>query len=465
MTEPAWSARARAKIAGRSLVVVGIGVDQMRGFASAGGHIIGAISVVPSGSPATEHRESFPTLAITSTTRDILEHVVWAYAEAIREAGPQVAEFLDRVDPDCAATVAGYLPVPHVCLGGRAAWIVDSAISLPLERKAGADTPLAGIVPVIPATRLPESPPHDWWDGLCAQLDADRLVVQAAGISGGGTGTYVCASPNEVPTLAQGFVSPYVEGLTANVTGVVDDEGTTMVFPASRQLLRADPQGHPIYAGNVTGERWADEERDAIGDDVRAVGRALAEIGFFGPFGVDFIRRPDGRRLYHDLNPRMNGVVDSLSRLIDRQTTVPLVPTLLSRPQWRFDEMSTLEQAVHGAAVRSPMARLWLTKTVALPRVIASVPRAGRWWVDPTRVTVSFAGENTEVWDIERLSAKGGEGRGTGTQQTELQPTLLSGLELRHGDRLALGNPYCGPAFADVIGEAIGPALVDAFLA
>ncbi len=407
-------------------------------------------------------------LTLTSTTRDILEHVVWAFAGTILQAGREVAEFLDRVDADHTATVASYLPLPHECLGGRVAWVVDSAISLPLECKAGADTPLAGVVPVIPSVRLPKGPPSDWWDELCSELDADRLVVQAAGISGGGTGTFVCMSPKEVPALAAGFVAPFVEGLAGNVMGVVDDEGTTAVFPASRQLLRTDPRGRPIYAGNVTGERWAQEERNAIGDDIRAVGRALAAIGFFGPFGVDFIRRPDGRRFYHDLNPRMNGVVDSLSRLIDSEASVPLVSVVLSRPRWGSAECSALEETVHDAAGRSPLARLWLTSTVDHPRVIASVPASGRWWVDPTKATVSFAGDGTGAWGGEQLGAKGGGGENdleAGNHLTELQPTLPAGLELRHGDRLVLGNLYCDVAFAELTNETTAPALVDAFLA
>jgi len=468
MTEPAWSAGARARIAGRPLVLVGIGIDQIRGFVSAGGHVVGGISVLPSGSPAAEHREAFPVLTLTSTTRDILEHVVWAFAGTIRQAGTEVAEFLDRVDADHSATVAGYLPVPHECLGGRAAWIVDSAISLRLERKAGTDTPLAGVVPVMPSVRLPEAPPGDWWNELCAEMDADRLVVQAAGMSGGGTGTFVCASPKEVPALAAGFVAPFVEGLAGNAMGVVDDEGTTAAFPASRQLLRRDPLGRPIYAGNVTGERWAHEERDAIGDDIRAVGRALAAVGFFGPFGLDFIRRPDGQRLYHDLNPRMNGVVDSLSRLIDSEASVPLVSVVLSRPHWHGDERSTLEDAVHEAASRSPLARLWLTNTVEHPRIIASVPASGRWWVDPTTAIVSYAGDGSGAWGGAPLGAKGGGGENdpeAGIHLTELQPTLPAGLELRPGDRLVLGNLYCDVEFAERTNETIGPALVDAFLA
>jgi hypothetical protein len=471
MTEPMWSARARARIAGRRLVLFGIGMDQIRGFASAGAHVIGGISVLPRGSPTTKASEPFPTLTLTSTTRDILEHVVWGFAQVVERAAPDVGGLLDRVDPEGTANVAGYLPVPHASLGGRAAWIVDSATSLPLERKVGAATALDGVVPVIPARSLPPGRPQEWWDRVCAELDADRLVVQAAGISGGGTGTFVCTSRDEVPVLAQGFVSPFVEGLAGNVMGVVDDTGTTVVFPASRQLIRMDDRRHPLYAGNVTGEPWAEDDREGLGDDVRAIGTALAEIGFFGPFGVDFIRRADGRRQYHDLNPRMNGVVDSLSRLVDRPSTVPLVSVLLSRPQWDPDEALNLEDEVHAAAARSPLARLWLTTTVSRPRVIRTVPRAGRWWIDATAATVTPVGDAPDVptaWGDQWAATTdraGGDPQPAGPRPCELQPTLPPGFELHAGDRLALGNLYCDPAFVDEMSESTGPALVDAFLA
>jgi hypothetical protein len=468
MTEPTWSVRARERIASRRLVLVGIGLDQIRGFASVGAQVIGGISVLPRGSPATDSSEPFPTLTLTSTTRDILEHVVWAYAQTIENAASEVAELLDEVDPQGTATVAGYLPVPHAGLGGRAAWIVDSATSLPLENKVGAATPLAGVVPVIPAPPMPAGRPQDWWDRVCTELDADRLVVQAAGPSGGGTGTFVCTSPTEVPALAKGFVSPFVEGLAGNVMGVVDESGTTVVFPASRQLIRIDEHGHPLYAGNVTGEPWAQDDRGDLGRDVRAIGAALAAIGFFGPFGVDFIRRADGQRQYHDLNPRMNGVADSLSRLVDRPSTVPLVSVLLSRPQWDPDEAISLEEEVHAAGARCPLARLWLTTTVTRPRVIRSVPQAGRWWVDPTEATVSPAGHAPGAWEDQWVTASDGAGGGAqeaGPHPCELQPTLPPGLELQPGDRLVLGNLYCEPAFVDAMSESTGPALVDAFLA
>lgn len=280
MTEPAWSRRARKRIEGQRVVVVGIGVDQMRGFVEAGANVVGAVAVLPAGGPAAVFDEAFPVLVLQGTSRDILAHVVGGYAAAIGRAESDVARFLDEVDPDRSAAVAGYLPIPHAVLNGRRPWTADSAISTVLEAKVGAATPLAATVRVIPTIPLPAGTAHDWWPRVCEQFDADRLVVQVAGLSGGGTGTFVCDGPAAVPVGIHGFVSPFVDGLPANVMGVVDDTGATIVLPASRQLLRSDDRGRPLYAGNITGEHWVTDHRNALGDEVRAIGRSLAATGF-----------------------------------------------------------------------------------------------------------------------------------------------------------------------------------------
>ncbi len=453
MNETMWSTRARHRIAGKRIVVVGIGVDQMRGFIACGADVVGAISVVPRGGPPAVLSENFDVLSLESDTRDILQHVVSAYADALEAAAAEVAAFLDCVDPDRTAFIAGYLPLPHAVLGGRDAWIADSAIARELERKTGMTGALADAVPVIASIPLPPDDPVEWWYDTCAQLGADRLVVQRAGLSGGGTGTYVCATAADVATGLDGFVSPFVEGRACNVMGVVDDAGRTLVFPASRQLIRIDAIGHPLYSGNVTGERWAGDEREPISDEVRAIGATLATHGFFGPFGVDFIVTPDGRRLYHDLNPRMNGVVDSFARLLSEAGgRVPLTPALLCRPRWEPDELELFEADLHEAAAQDPMARLWLTTVVERAMVVAAVPTAGLWHIDL---------DGPCVEPVDATSPVAGMGNGL----AELQPLLPPGMQLASGDRLALGNLYCDPELGDALSELMDPALIDAFLA
>lgn len=448
MTEPGWSVSARRRIAGRPFVVVGIGPNQMSGFEAAGGRIVGTVSVVPHGGPAADGAEVSSVLTVTGGTRDILHLVVQGYAEALGHPGNGVAAFLDRVDPQRSAVVASYLPLPHGVLGGRATCAADSGVAHGLERKSAAAALLARCVPTVPSEPLPTGEPGRWWDDVGARLGATRLVVQAAGLSGGGAGTFVCDSPDDVPRLGAGRVAPFVAGRPGNVMGVVDDEGVTAVLPPSRQLVSIDERGRPLYAGNVTGEPWTVEARDSITTDVRRIGVELAGHGFFGPFGADFIDTPDGRRLYHDLNPRMNGVTDSLGRLVDRGDSVPLTVALLSRPRWSTTEVAVLEAAVHEAASARPLARLWLTRAVGRAGRISRVPPAGTWTIDRARRRVTFEG-----------------GDEVGGDRAVLQPTLPAPVDLVPGDRLVLGNLFCDPLLVDDLGDDERAALTDAFLA
>lgn len=448
MTEPSWSLGARHRLQGRRLVIVGIGVDQMRGFAEAGGDICGAIEVLPASSPTLEPDEAFEVLLVEGRDRDILDHVVSGYARALSDHAPAVGGFLDGIDPDGSAAVASYLPLPHAALGGREAWAADALVSLPLEEKRGAETPLADVVDVIPTITVPNGPPGEWWRHVCELFDADRLVLQAPGITGGGTGTHVCSGPDEVPDGARGHVAPFVDGIPGNVMGVVDDAAETLVLPATRQLVRHE-RGQPLYAGNVTGDSWTVELRSGIEAEVRRLGRRLAELGFFGPFGVDFVLDRNGRRWYHDLNPRMNGVVDSLApALAELGDVVALTPLLLSRPLWNPDDRRALEDDLHAAAMRNARARLWLTTVTEHGFTVEHPPVGGRYRLerDPLRLLPLHDSVDAPSGSV-----------------VELQPLLPPGLELVPGDRLALGNLYCDSAIADDL-VPLGPALIDAAL-
>jgi len=428
------------------VVVIGIGVDQMLGFSAAGARLAGAISVVPAGSPPPTVA-TLPVLSLTARTRDVLVVAVCGFAQTLADHHQEVVTFLDSVDPDRAAVIAGYLPVPRTILEGRRAWVADAAVASRLEDKAGARDALSQAVPVVASERLPSRPDQRWWSDTCARWGTDRLVVQAAGLSGGGSGTTVCDSVSELPTLNGGQVMPFVDGVTANVTGVIDCTGHVAAFPASRQLIRLE-NGRPLYAGNVTGEPWATDQRPAIGAEVRAIGAELAARGYVGPFGADFILTADGRRLYHDLNPRINGVVDNMAYLLDRPGQVPLVPLLLSEPDWADDEQMEFEQSLHAAAAARPLARLWLTRTARQRALIAVVPPSGAWEIDPSGPTGRYLG-----------------GAALGGTTAILHTTLAPGQTVEAGDRLVLGNLYCEPALAARLANETIPDLVDALLA
>jgi hypothetical protein len=446
VTEPTWSARARERIAGRPFVLVGIGPHQLLGLAAAGGRVVGAVAVLPAGAVSPTHANAgapFPVLTLVAATRDILEVVVKGFAAVLDERAVELRAFLDQVDPGRSATVASYLPMPHGALGGRTAWAQDAAVCAPLEDKAGARATLAAAVRVVGSEPVPAGPPTAWWSDACARFGVTRLVVQAPGLSGGGTGTWVCRSPADVPDIVGATMAPFLDGMPANVSGVVLPTGATLVLPASRQIVRVDAEGRPLYAGNVTGEQWAADDREAIAVEVRAIGSVLAGRGFVGPFGVDFLRTAGGRR-YHDLNPRMNGVTDSLAFLLDGEATVGVVPLLLSRTPWSATECAALEDAVHAAVQARPLARLWLSTVLTRARTVHRVPAPGAYVVDVATGTVTA-----------RSAAQGD------VETAILRPTLAP-ASFEPGDRLVLGDLFCPPALAASIGDADGMVLIDA---
>lgn len=451
--EPAWSRRVRDHVGGRSVVLVAIAPTQMRAFAEAGAHVRGAIAVLPAGGPAFPAGD--PTvLALVGHDHDILAHVVAGYAATIARERAVVEAFLDRVDPRRDAVVASYLPLPHGALGGRNCWTVSSAIAGPLEDKPGARAAFeAAGVDVIESIPRPPGAPSTWWSGVCAELGSPRLVLQADGTHGGGTGTWIVDDPARVPDVPGARIAPYVVGTPINVMGVVTPDGAAVVLPPSVQMLRIDESAHPLYAGNQTGDVVPPTD-GRLEAGVRAIGATLAAEGFVGPFGVDAIVTADGRPRFHDLNPRMNGAVDSLRVLMAERhpDAVPLVAALLSCPPWTDAERVSLEEDIADVASSRPLARLWLTTTVAVPRRIDAPPASGSWRVDPDGPRVEHVGGSSWGGDL-----------------GVLLPTVPPGMELVAGRRLALGDLLCEPELWDALHDAHGDdtchRLVEAFLA
>ena len=96
-SDPAlWSARARELVDGRSFVLVGIGVDQMRVFEALGGLVRGAVSVVPVGGPPSEPCEAYPVLSLTGRVRNIFDFVVVDYATTLMDHAAEVAQLERR---------------------------------------------------------------------------------------------------------------------------------------------------------------------------------------------------------------------------------------------------------------------------------------------------------------------------------------------------------------------------------
>jgi hypothetical protein len=220
--------------------------------------------------------------------------------------------------------------------------------------------------------------------------------------------------------------------------GLVTGEGGVLVLPPSRQLVGGDASGCPVYAGNrfEAGDFTA-QERGAIAGEVRRCGQMLGQRGFHGPFGLDFLRVDAGTRVYHDLNPRMNGAAMVLAEIVgDPAFALPAV--LLSRPG--SEALRSLEDALVSAVAGRPRWRWFVADVVAEARTIAAVPPAGLWQIAADGPVARWCGDSGAIDDEHAL----------------LSATLAPGTRLMAGERVVLGDLSCTPALGRALLAAHG---------
>jgi hypothetical protein len=460
-----WADLAARTVGRRPMVLVGIGVDQMRDFARLGAQVVGAISLLPTGLPPKELEEPFPVLTIEGSTRNIFDFVARDLVESCGRSAAVIAEFLHRADAAREATIVSYLPVPSSLFGGRETWAQDSAVCQPLEEK-GALSPVDEALPFVEAEVVAWPLTRGRWDELCRRFSAPRLVLQKVGLSAGGRGTHVADSFDGASGAFSGEdvdrarVTPYIEGVPCNVMGSVVGPDRIIAFPPSAQLVQVLGGDSPVYGGNEFGDLWGTEELDEIASEIRNLGRFLGRRGFRGPFGVDFIRDERGQRHYHDLNPRMNGSVDNLSLYLADGGAEPLRVLLLCRREWSSAEVQGLEKQLQSLVREHPMCRYFLTRSVAERCRVEKAPAAGVWHV-------SLDGDGALAPRL-TLQSERKSFTALSDQECILRPTLAPGLTLERDERLFLGDLYCTPALSRRLKERFGAAvhrvLVDALL-
>ena len=438
VSQQEWRSAAHEFAAGRSLVVIGLSHNQTAALANLsglGGQVVGSISVTPGRAMSSSVLGS--RLTITSATQSILDHTVSGFAQALANSDGAVISFLDKVDPTRSALVVSYLPVPYSVLNGRETTSSDSALTMHLESKSVAKELLDLAVPTLPSLKLDGGQATVWWEEATAHLGADRLVVQDAGLSSGGSATYICSSAEQVPLSGEVIVTPYATGRPCSVMGIVS-AGSTLVLPAARQIIAVDDKNRPSYQGNITGEPWSEESRAGVEAEVKAVGGLLSQQGFVGPFGLDFIELTSNERRYIDLNPRIIGVAASFAQLLWPRSETPPSAAMLTAGNWGSEALEELGRAIHEAAISRPLARVWLTSTATAAGPLRELPRAGTLHLDlnefPLLSTAETPSSSPALW----------------------QPLASDNSSLTVGDTAVLGSLFCDPPVIDALIEKFG---------
>ena len=459
--EKYWVELAESTICSHPLILVGIGVDQLRSFQALGGQIRAAVSVLPPNLTFLPVDETFPVLKLETRARDIFQIVVDDFAQTLSRNQDQVIRFFNQVDSNRESVVVSYLPLPHALLDGRQGWAQDSGVSRAIEKKSNIAKIFHNKVTLVPGEIVSRPLDLESWNTLVKKLGTPRLVLQQTGLNGGGLGTCLCATyPDACKVLSKWEeheikISECVEGIPCNIMGSVIDHNHTLILPPSRQLVNEE-DGIPIYAGNDFSPFLSDDEVAEITREARGIGKVLAEMSFTGPFGLDFIRKTDGTRLYHDINPRMNGAVDSLAFYFSQNGCDPLRVLLLGRHEWRQADIDSLEETLLHHVSKTPLVRFFLSKRMDREVRTDHPPPTGIWKIEMAKSSTKddfVLMEQPNIPVSSRLKE----------MHVWFNCLVPPGMITKKNERLILGDLYCNRSTLDRLKESVQRPLHEFF--
>lgn len=231
-------------------------------------------------------------------------------------------------------------------LGARA------AVARPMENKVNFFKQLEARG--LPHPRWREiDPDRDSYATLAADIGT-RLIVQAAhGFSG--NRTFAVDDADQYAAVAQTLgrrkarAAELVEGSPVTMNACVLADGAVRTGPLFHQVTGA-PEC-TVYPFGACGNDWvaspADPEPAAA--IARAVGEMLAERGFRGIFGMDFVLKPDGGVVAIECNPRLVSSVPMASALEIEAGAVPLLLSHLEATSGESGERGDVRVPIRGA--------------------------------------------------------------------------------------------------------------------
>jgi hypothetical protein len=219
-----------------------------------------------------------------------------------------VTDAIDRWDPNHDAVVLGHAFFAADHVAGRPVWGARRTEWEALEDKVRADT----IWDAAGVAREESTVVHATIDELQlahSQLDRGLGTVLAGdareGFNGGAVYLRWVRSDENIEEAHSFFsrhcdtvrVMPFLEGIPCSIQGVVFPDDVIALRPAELIVLRPASGISILYAGTATYWDPPDDDREAMRDMARAVGRVLRDtVDYRGGFTVDGIMTADGFR-------------------------------------------------------------------------------------------------------------------------------------------------------------------------
>jgi hypothetical protein len=171
-----------------------------------------------------------------------------------------------------------------------------------------------------------------------------RFVVQLSEVrQGGGRGTFFIRSHEDCQNLRQSlgqgtwrettiqtlFIRPFIEGTPASLALCITQQGILM-SGLQRQLIDLPYckglEENGVFCGHSWGGReWSESARQEAMQQGQVIGEYLADLGYRGILGIDFVIGEDDHRVYPlEINPRLTGAFPVLSQIHLKNGLIPL---------------------------------------------------------------------------------------------------------------------------------------------
>ncbi|MDI6791548.1 MAG: ATP-grasp domain-containing protein [bacterium] len=190
-----------------------------------------------------------------------------------------------------------------------------------ISEKAGVDCPVSKII------RLTEQLSYQY---LRFQF-GDPFVIQI-GKGFGGRGTFFVRNESEFEAVRKELfgkrvkVSEYLDGLTLTLNACLTKLGTVASKPFLQITGVPECAGHPgSSCGNAWGMDLPDQAISRTFDITLKVADSIAEDGYRGIFGLDFILHPSGKVYLVEINPRLTNSIPIFTKLQLISAEVPLL--------------------------------------------------------------------------------------------------------------------------------------------
>lgn len=200
-------------------------------------------------------------------------------------------------------------------------------------------------------------------------------------------------------------MSPFIEGDSVSMLGCITHMGV-LTSPLQLQLIDVPEALHGqlptgVFLGHDWGfHPWEEKKQKEAQIIVEKVGEFLAQKGFLGIFGIDFMYDAKTEEVLPlECNPRFTGALPVYSFMILQQNTVPPMEFFHLMAHLGIKENFDFEKVNEGLKQRLPVSHISLTPKGAYEMKLPLVP--GIYSYSPAKKALTYKRQGAFLWELQ----------------------------------------------------------------